>query len=145
MTAITAVNGFDVLERLSEAGYRLTVGPEPTEPGKHPRARFEVMGREKPPPDLLELIEGHRDALKAAALLTDTPAWLEKLFDYYRSGHKTPVRHSGPSGKTEIYVVTVSIKNVAAAVAAEIGMDPLEWEAIREEVEGALGMWEGPS
>ncbi len=40
-------------------------------------------------------------------------------------------------------MVSVSIKNICAAVAAEIGMDPLRWEAIREEVEEALGSWEG--
>ena len=145
MTATTAVNGLDVLERLSEAGYRLTVGPEPTQPGKHPRARFEVMGREEPPPDLLELIEGHRNALKAATLLADPPAWLEKLCELYWSGYETPVRLTAPTGKAELYVVSVSVKNIAAAIAAEIGMDPLRWQGIRGEVEEALGHWEGPA
>jgi len=32
----------------------------------------------------------------------------------------------------------VSIENICAAVAAGIGMGPLQWEAIREEVEEAL-------
>jgi hypothetical protein len=40
-------------------------------------------------------------------------------------------------------MVSVSVENIAAAVAAEIGMNPLEWEAIREEVEEALGTWKG--
>ena len=40
-------------------------------------------------------------------------------------------------------MVRVSVKNIAAAVAAEIGMDPLQWEKIRDEVEEALGSWDG--
>jgi hypothetical protein len=62
--------------------------------------------------------------VKEAALLADPPGWLEGLFELWFSGPETTVR------------------NIATAVAIEIGMDPLEWQAIREEVEEALGRWE---
>jgi hypothetical protein len=39
--------------------------------------------------------------------------------------------------------VGVSKKNIATADAAEIGLDPVRWEEIREEVEEVLGTWEG--
>jgi hypothetical protein len=135
---ITRENGFDVLARLSEAGYRFTVGLEPTQPERHPRTVIKIDGPDKPTAELAELIAEHRDALKAAVLLSNPPGWLERLFDLWFSGHETPVRLDNG-----VYMVRVSVKNIAAAVAADIGMDPLEWEKIREEVEEAMGSWEG--
>jgi hypothetical protein len=103
--------------------------------------RLKVRGLQPPPPDLERAITEDRDALKARVLLSDPPGWLEKLFRLYWSGHETPVRLTGTSGKAEVFMVSVSIKNIAAAVAAEIGMPVLEWERIRPEVEEALGTW----
>ncbi len=117
--------GFEALETLQDAGYQVTVGLEPTAPEKHPRTVIKINGPEEPAPELAELIDENRDALKAAALLSNPPAWLEKLFELWFSGPKTSVRH------------------ICAAVAAAVGMDPLEWERIRQEVEEALGSWEG--
>ncbi len=37
----------------------------------------------------------------------------------------------------------MSVKHIAEAVAAKIGMDPREWGQVREEVEEALERWEG--
>jgi len=105
--------------------------------------RLRVRGAEPPPDDLDRAIAENRNALAARVLLANPPAWLARLFDLWWSGHETPVRLSGPSGAAEVYMVRVSIKNIAAAVAAEIGMDPLEWQRIRPEVEEALGSWEG--
>jgi len=116
--------GFETLSTLQAVGYRIMVGLEPTEPEKHPRTVIKINGPEEPAPELAELIAEHRDALKAAALLSNPPAWLEKLFELWFSGPQTSVRH------------------ICAAVAAAIGMNPLRWEVIREEVEEALGSWE---
>ena len=103
--------------------------------------RLQVRGAEPPPDNLDRAIAETRNALAARVLLANPPPWLERLFELWRSGHETPVRLTAPTGKAEVYMVRVSIKNFAAAVAAEIGMDPLRWEAIREEVEEALGSW----
>ncbi len=135
--------GFDVLARLSSAGYQFTVGLEPTKPEKHPRTVIKIDGPEEPAPELAELIAEHRDALKAAVLLSDPPEWLAMLFERWWHGAETPVKLSGPSGGAADYMVRVSVKNIAAAVAAAVGMDPLQWEKIREEVEETLGSWEG--
>ncbi len=127
------MNGAEVLSRFAGAGYTLAL-----EAGE-----IRASGPAPPTRDLLALVEEDRDRLKAALLLEDPPAWLARLFDAYWSGHQTPVKLGNPaSGKAETYVVRVSIGNIAAAVAAGIGMDPLQWEAIREEVAEALGSWE---
>ncbi len=106
--------------------------------------RLKVRGPKAPPPELERAIAEERDALKARVLLGDPPEWLARLFNLYWSGHETPVRLSGgPSGGVETYLVSVSIKNICAAVAAEIGAPVLEWERLRPEVEEALGTWEG--
>ncbi len=127
------MSGAGLLDRLEAAGYALAL-----EGGK-----VRASGPAPPSEDLRALVEENRDGLKAAILLADPPAWLKKLSELYWSGHQTPVKLSGPSGGAETYLVSVSIKNITAAVAAEIGMDPLEWERIRPEVEEALGRWEG--
>jgi hypothetical protein len=137
---ITArMSGFEVLERLRAAGYELAVTREPTEPEKHPRTTITIRGDAEPGPELAALIESSRDNLKAAALLSGPPDWLAELCDLYRSGHETPVKRSSPSGGAELCRVSVSIENIAAEVAAEIGMPVLEWERILPEVEEALG------
>jgi hypothetical protein len=128
-----AVSGAGVLDRLEAAGYDLALE------GGEVRA----AGPAPPSEDLRALVEENRDGLKAALLLANRPPWLEKLFELWWSGHQTPVRLSGPTGGAETYLVSVSVKNIAAAVAAEIGLDPLHWEHIRPEVEEALGTWEG--
>jgi hypothetical protein len=133
-----------VLEALQSGGYRPRLyWPEPEDPGRpvRPTPRLIVDGDEPLPPELREAVQESRDDLKATMLLVDPPAWLAKLFELYWSGHKTPVRLTGPSGKAEVYMASVSIKNISAAVAAEIGMAVLEWERIRPEVEEALGTW----
>lgn len=143
---ITArMSGFEVLERLRAAGYEISVTREPTEPEKHPRTAITVRGDSEPVPVLTALIESSRDNLKAAILLEDPPEWLSSLFDLYWSGHETPVKRSSPTGGAEVYMVSLSVKNIAAAVAAEVGMPVLEWERILPEVEEVLGTWEGAS
>jgi hypothetical protein len=151
------VIGTEVLSRFEDAGYSLALEGE----------EIRASGPTAPPEELRTLAEENRDVLKAAILLSDPPDWLAKLFNLYWSGHKSPVklttlkgagtqarldfgepeeaRKAYPEnlrgGKTEVYMVSVSIKNIAAAVAAEIGMSVLEWERIRPEVEEALGTW----
>ncbi len=125
--------GTETLSRFEEAGYVLTL-----EAGE-----LRAFGPTAPPENLLALVEENRDGLKAAILLENPPEWLAWLFDLYWSGRETHVRLTGNSGKAETYLVSVSIKNICTAVAAEIGMPVLEWERIREEVEEVLGSWEG--
>src|SRR5215210_8756578 len=124
-----AVIGAEVLTRFEEAGYALALdGPA-----------IRASGPVAPPEELRALADKNRDALKAAVLLADPPPWLAKLFELYWSGHETPVRLNGGSGKPEVFMASVSIGNICAAVAAEIGVPVLEWRKLRPEVEEALG------
>ena len=92
MIAAGRSKGFDALQTLRAAGYTFAVACEPTEPEKHPRTLIKVNGPEEPAPELAELIAEHRDALKAAALLSDPPAWLARLFGLWWNGAETPAR-----------------------------------------------------
>jgi hypothetical protein len=134
--------------------------------------RLLVDGDEALPDELREAVKANRDSLKAALLLSDPPEWLAKLFDLYWAGHESPVRLTTPKGvdgqegfdfgdadevreesasypdnlkggKTEVYMVRLSLKNIAAAVAAEIGTPVRECERLLPEVEEAIGSWEG--
>jgi hypothetical protein len=123
-----------VADMLEERGYTLSVQER----------RLQVRGPEPPPDELDREIVEHRDSLAARALLSNPPAWLAKLFGLWWNGTETPVRRTNPvTGKAEVYMVSVSSREIGTAVAAKIGMDPLKWEDIREEVEEALGRGEG--
>ena len=150
--------GFEVLSRFEEAGYTLAIEG----------AELQASGPAAPTEELRVLVERHRDALKVAVLFSDLPDWLAKLFDLYWSGHETPVRLTTPKGrdgqgqlalgdeeprqtlpypdslrggKTDVYMVRLSLKNICAAVAAETGAPVLGWERFLPEVEEALGTW----
>lgn len=127
------MSGAAILSRFEEASYVLTLMD----------TEIRASGPATPSDELRTLAEKNRDALKAAVLLANPPAWLSKLFDLYWSGHETPVRRSAPSGKAEVYMVSVSIKNIVAAVGVELGIPQTRWPEIRPEVEEALGTWEG--
>jgi hypothetical protein len=131
--------------------------------------QLKVRGDGPPSSELKQGIVEHRDALKAAILLADPPLWLAKLFDLYWSDHESPVRlttpkgagtqvrldfgggaHEDPAtsypdnlrgGKSAVYMVSVSLKTICAAVAAEIGAPVLQWEELLPEVEEAIGAW----
>jgi hypothetical protein len=127
-----AVNGTDLLARLREWGsVSLHDG------------RIQAEAETPPPEELRILVDEHRDRLKAAMLLSDPPGWLLELFGRYRTGPETPVHRTGATGKSEVFMVSVSIKNICGAVAAEIRMPVTEWERIRGEVEESLGAREG--
>ena len=136
-----------VLDTLQTQGFRTWLRyPEPDDYAQPTRGvpSLIIDGDEPLPEDLREDVRTERDALKAAVLLDNPPAWLAKLFTLYWSGHETPVKLTSPaSGKAETYMVSVSIKNICAAVAAEIGAPVREWERLRAEVEEALGSWKG--
>lgn len=138
-----------VLEDLRAGGFVPRLHwPEPEDPTRPARTtpRLIVDSDEPLPEDQRSAIRSHRDELKASLLLSDPPAWLRRLFDLYWSGHDTPVSLTSPAtGKAEVYMVHVSIKNICAAVAAEIGVPIREWEKVGPEVEEALGAWEGTS
>ncbi len=128
------MNGLATLDTFRDRGYRASLD----------LSELVVRGPGPVPDDLRREIVADRDAMKAAVLLSDPPEWLTRLFDHYWSGNEEKVRLTNPtSGKAEVYLVSLSIKNICAAVAAEIGMYVLEWERIRPEVEEALGTWEG--
>jgi hypothetical protein len=162
-----------VLESLRVEGFRPRLyWPEPEDPARPVQAapRLLVDGDEALPGDLREVVKANRDSLKAALLLSDPPEWLAMLFDLYWSGHEHPVMLTTPKsadgqealdfsepeagdtasypdnlkgGKTEVYMVRLSLKNIAAAVAAEIGTPVRECERLLSEVEEAIGSWEG--
>jgi hypothetical protein len=126
------LSGLAVLEALDERGYQASLD----------LYELVVSGPGPIPDELRQTIVTDTPAVKAAVLLSTKPAWLTKLFDLYWSGHQTPVRLAGPGGKAEIFLVSLSVKNIAAAVAAEIGMPVREWERLLPEVEEVLGTWE---
>jgi len=126
------LSGLAVLEALDERGYQASLD----------LYELVVSGPGPIPDELRHTIVTDTPAVKAAVLLSTNPAWLTKLFDLYWSGHQTPVRLAGPGGKAEIFLVSLSVKNIAAAVAAEIGMPVREWERLLPEVEEVLGTWE---
>ena len=133
MIAPERVGGGEILDRFAAEGYRLWLAD----------GEVRATGPAPPGEELRALAAENRDAFRAAVLCADPPPWLATLFDYYWRGVETPVKLTGTSGKTEVFMVSVSIKNICAAVAAEIGMPVLEWERIRPEVEEALGSWGG--
>lgn len=125
--------GVEVLDRFVRTGYDLALKD----------GKIRASGPGEPPEDLRDLAEKNRDGLKAALLLADPPDWLEDLIKRWWDGAETPVRRTNPvTGKPEVYVVRVTVREIATATAAKVGMDPLDWIAIREEVEAALGSWE---
>ncbi len=166
------------LEAVQVQGFRPWLRyPEPDDPDQPTRGApsLSIDGDKPLSEELRESVKAHRNALKAAVLLVDPPAWLARLFDLYWSGDETPVKLTWPKnastqerldfgdggpeepsealpypqnlrgGKTEVFMVSLSIKNICAAVAAEIGAPVLEWERLRPEVEEALGSWKGAS
>ena len=149
------VSGADLLAQLAEWGrVRLRNG------------QIEAEAASPPSEELRALVEEHRDVLKAAILLSAPPSWLVRMLDLYAAGHETEVRRTIPKGeggqlrldfeeageasrsapypenlrggKAVKCRVRVSLKNICACVAAEIGLSPLEWECTRSEVEEAV-------
>ena len=103
-----------------------------------------VKGPGPVPDDIRTEIASDTAGVKAAVLLSDPPPWLSKLFKLWWDGTETPVSRTDPAtGNAETYMVGVTVREISAAAAAKIGLDPLEWYAIREEVEEALERWEG--
>ncbi len=125
------MGGAATLGALRTHGYRVSLD----------LAELVVRGPGPVPDDLRREIVADTAGLKAAVLLADPPGWLAKLLDLHRSGRETEVRRTDTSGKAKLFAVKVSLKNVCAAVAAEIGAPVLEWELLRPEVEDALGRW----
>jgi hypothetical protein len=151
-----ALIGTEVLSRFEGAGYELALDG----------AELRASGPAAPTEELRALVEEHRDVLKAAILLSAPPSWLVRMLDLYAADHETEVRRTIPKGeggqlrldfgeageasrsapypenlrggKAVKCRVRVSLKNICACVAAEIGLSPLEWECIRPEVDEAV-------
>jgi hypothetical protein len=123
--------GAEILDRFVWAGYELVL-----EDGK-----IKASGPTDPPEELRDLVEKNRGGLKAALLLADPPGWLEKQLELWWKGTETSVTRTNPAtGRAEVYKVRVTVREICAAVAAKIGLDPLEWHTIREEVEERLAL-----
>ncbi len=122
------MKGAEILSRFEVGGYTLSL------------EGLEIwgVGPSEPSDELRALIDVNRAGLKAALLLANPPAWLAKIIAMHKNGTNTPVRRTNEKGKPEVFEVVVSVKNIAAAIAAAIGMPVLEWERIRPEVEEAL-------
>jgi len=109
--------------------------PPPDDPvyPQKPPPRLLIGSGEPLPADLRQVLVDHRDELKAVLLLADPPEWLAQLLDLYTSGRETAVRRSDGH-----YTVRVSLKNIAAAVAAEVGASATEWERFLPDVEARV-------
>ncbi len=128
------MNGLDVYRRFKEAGYRLWL-----EDGE-----IRAAGPASPTPELRALVNEHRDSLKAAILLMNSPSWLVRLLNLYKfENDGTAVRRTSPSGKTETYVVKLQLRNIAAAIAADTGLGYDDLERIYPEIEEAIAMCKG--
>ena len=113
------------LDALTERGYRVSLG----------RTDLVVKGPGPVPDDLRQQILADTTAMKAAALLRTPPLWLVRLLNLY-AGSPNPLQ-----ANTKRKLPRPSLKNIAAAVAVEIGADPLAWESILPEVEEAVRAW----
>ncbi len=152
------MSGAATLDALRTRGYRASLD----------LAELVVRGPGPVPDDLRREIVADTVGLKAAVLLADPPGWLSRLVELYRSGRTWQVKRTAPKvprdqqsfdlglesgeaalpypdnlngGKTVACEVSMTIKAICAAVAAEIGAPVLEWERLRPEVEEALGRW----
>jgi hypothetical protein len=128
------VRALATLEALQQRGYQASLD------------LFElvVKGPGPVPEDLRRKIQADTPAIKAAVLLSNPPQWLRKLFDLYWSDYDSPIRMTDPAtGKAAVYMVHVSISNICAAIAADVGMPVKDVERIRPEVEEVLGTWKG--
>lgn len=150
----------EAVDVLRQRGFTLTLETPPPENPDDPAPplRLRLEGPHAPPEELRREIVARRDEVKAALLLADPPAWLIRLLDLHASGEPRTVSRTVTSktGKTQRAVkreVSVSIENIAAAVAAEIGISPrdlasgegitpLVREKVLPEVEAHARSWE---
>ncbi len=125
-TTTVVVNGLEVLAQFTEAGYRVWL-----EGGE-----VQAEGPGPPSADLMGLVETHRDGLKAAILIATPPPWLIRMLNLY-AGAPNPLQ-----AETNRDLPRVTLKNLAAAVAASVGIPATEWERVLPEVEEHAGAWE---
>jgi len=146
MIAAAPTTATDILREIKRRGFKARLEyPPPQDPSYPVREvpRLIVEGDAPILEDLDASIRANRDALKVAVLLWDPPPWLAELIGRFWSGDERPVRLRSPaSARTEVYLVSLSSKNIAAAVATEIGASGCAWEAFVPLVEEALGVWQ---
>jgi hypothetical protein len=94
-----------------------------------------VKGPGPVPDDLRQQILADTTVMKAAALLWMPPLWLVWLLSLYAG---SPNRLQA---NTKRQLPRPALKNIAAAVAVEIGISTLAWESILHGVEDAARVW----
>jgi len=121
----TAVEAAALLYELRARGFVLAVRPSVDLAPEKPRPPvLAVDGPQELDDALRERIRAHKGQLKLLVLFETPPAWLRQLAA--RCVNETPceVRRTNPAtGRIETYVVRVRPKQVAVAVAAEVGAD----------------------
>jgi hypothetical protein len=124
-TNATAVEAAALLYELRARGFVPAVRPSVDQAPEKPRPPvLAVDGPQELDDALRERIRAHKVQLKLLVLFESPPAWLRQLAA--RCVNETPweVRRTNPAtGKIEIYVVRVRPRQVAVAVAAEVGAD----------------------
>ena len=94
-----------------------------------------VKGPGPVPDDLRQQILADTTVMKAAALLWMPPLWLVWLLSLY-AGFPNRLQ-----ANTKRQLPRPALKNIAAAVAVEIGISTLAWESILHGVEHAARVW----
>lgn len=111
--------------------------PEPEDPTRPvpPAPRLVVDGSIPLPDELKQRVRDERDVLKASLLLLAPPPWLVRLLNLY-AGAPNPMQ-----GSINHELPRPTLQNIAASVAATVGIGALEWEKVLPEVKGAARSW----
>ena len=121
-----------LLGELRAAGYAPSLEPPRNNPETPIGPKLVIRGPGKLPPELRERVSENLVALKLALLLDVPSALLIRLVDRCIAGTESTIRLTSPRGKVEIYTVRLKPKQVAAAVACEIGAPDWRGEVLSE-------------
>jgi hypothetical protein len=138
-----AVKEAALLYELRERGCTLTLRPSVDADPEKPKAPvLAVEGAEELDDSLRERIRDHKARLKLLVFFETPPPWLRRLAQRFVDETMCEVRRTSPTtGKAELYVVQVRAKQVAAAVAAEVGIGAISYQEVMGEILDFLAAW----
>lgn len=128
MITSDAIEAAALLYELRERGCNLALRPSIDANAENPEPPvLAIDGAEYLDDTLRERIRTHKVQLKLLVLFDTPPQWLRDLARRCIAGTMCEVRRANPaSGRVEPYVVRVREKQVAAAVASEVGAGSYE-------------------